>query len=1148
SRGRDPLRSKDYSQQTSDELRLLGGSQRPDPNGVRIVPGQSLNKKRIADAAPSFRPMDTISRKSRDSGPVRVRGKERQFFGRLTRPSNTADSPERAPKRRRVEDPLDDRGAHQRPAASSVVIGHSTRVSPIPSQISPQAMRQKDFKAGQPSEYRSVENGIKVPRISPQKMPRRPSCQSSEDRDLGFIHGAVQERRRQSIVSSVNSEPAARDQLGALSVPSVEISNKSTTVPTKKTAKGPPAGDYRALANGKMRASLSRESPDELQGEATVRPVPASLEDSTKNAPSAPRTSSPSNIRPTVFTSSSHGTLTNPKYKKAKAAKGKSVRQSFKVTFFRGGAAHDPPESQTDELVVNSTEGDICIRPSEADIRHEIHIPLQKVLKILTGDTASRKIRLETSKGSEQETKFDIELSSVREKEEFCSLARELHIIEVQEKPCEWMDKAFKRRQREGRQQEGAIGVKRSWRVTAIEETPELKPEASRRVKLSDALQNNEGNVAGENPDTTPGNHILPSAPTVTPSEKSNSRTTSGPVTQRNEAVEIPVKKYNPIPQTSVRATRSMARQLPTTVLYDDDPDSEDDGIPQLGFALGSQKWAKHPLVYPRYGKKKAEVGASDLERLGDREFLNDNLIGFYIRFLEDHLERCNPEAAKRVYFFNSYFFATLTNLPRGKRGINYAGVQKWTRSVDLFSYDYIVVPINENAHWYVAIICNLPYLPGILDDNPAGAATRSTSEVKETPEPSGPTEPAEGPHSDTNAEPAKEETTRQSLASMSLLDKPGAQETPKHTDTEWPEQEENPNLPPTKFFESSSQTQPESDKPSESKGSPRKGRKPKKKYAGIRYPTSQPIIITFDSLDVARSPTITILREYLFEEAKSKRGVEIDKTLVKGMTARGIPLQPNYSDCGLYLLAYVEKFVQDPDLFIRKLLQKEMSSESDWPPLRSGLLRYRLRKFLEALYIEQEQLSREKADEKGCMVDLQPISYLLGMMSSQAAAKPQSQSQSQVSPVPESNLLRSPSSARPCVQSPTSPRARSASHPSISAHAKAGTPVINIDQVASTGTESTKPLKAPSARHEIIEVPDSQDQAKPSRLTQSVETRSTVLATEPKQKGGDTGYVEDSDGVEEVIVSNPQNASKGKKIAVHIQVPGTPPQSPKAA
>jgi sentrin-specific protease 7 len=49
-----------------------------------------------------------------------------------------------------------------------------------------------------------------------------------------------------------------------------------------------------------------------------------------------------------------------------------------------------------------------------------------------------------------------------------------------------------------------------------------------------------------------------------------------------------------------------------------------------------------------------------------------------------------------RVYFFNTHFFPTLTKKIKGQDGINYDGVKSWTKRDDVFSYDYIVVPINE--------------------------------------------------------------------------------------------------------------------------------------------------------------------------------------------------------------------------------------------------------------------------------------------------------------------------------------------------------------------------------------------------------------------------------------------------------------------
>jgi hypothetical protein len=527
------------------------------------------------------------------------------------------------------------------------------------------------------------------------------------------------------------------------------------------------------------------------------------------------------------------------------------------------------------------------------------------------------------------------------------------------------------------------------------------------------------------------------------------------------------------------------------------------------------QKWDR-PLVYPRFGKKKAEVNALDLRRLAPHEFLNDNIIGFYIRFLEDHLQRCRPEAAQRVYFFNSYFFATLTKSPKGLK-INYEGVAKWTRNVDIFSYDYIVVPINENAHWYMAIICNLPYLEGISEkEKPLPSESQAeVEEVPETPEP-------QLEESSTTLQSIKEETARQSLASMSLLDTQGPQaEAPKPGEDEWQEREFYPDAARAKLADPSSQPQPGAQNDSEASGTPKKSRKAKKNRSfGVKYSTCQPIIITFDSLDLSRSGTISILREYLFAEAKSKRGIEIDKSLVKGMTAKEIPHQPNFSDCGLYLLAYAEKFVQDPDSFIRKLLRKEMRKQGDWPPLKSGLLRTRLRGFMELLYTEQEQLTKAKADGAALVVDQQPVSYLLGDTAAdnkdnvEGENCPQGQVQVECSPPAETSSKTTPG-RQPSAQ-PASPKLETG-HDVDAANVDTEESAVYIAQIPDAQPKSPK-LEAYNqhSKRVVVEVPDSQDRTQangPAAAALSTETPSSKPHL--RREHSSAVYVDDSDDVE---------------------------------
>jgi len=35
-----------------------------------------------------------------------------------------------------------------------------------------------------------------------------------------------------------------------------------------------------------------------------------------------------------------------------------------------------------------------------------------------------------------------------------------------------------------------------------------------------------------------------------------------------------------------------------------------------------------------------------------------------------------------------------------------YERVKRWTKKINIFEKDFIVVPINEHSHWFVAVIC----------------------------------------------------------------------------------------------------------------------------------------------------------------------------------------------------------------------------------------------------------------------------------------------------------------------------------------------------------------------------------------------------------------------------------------------------------
>lgn len=91
-----------------------------------------------------------------------------------------------------------------------------------------------------------------------------------------------------------------------------------------------------------------------------------------------------------------------------------------------------------------------------------------------------------------------------------------------------------------------------------------------------------------------------------------------------------------------------------------------------------------------------------DYDRLNNGEFLNDNNIDFYVEYLKE----TKSDETKNVYFFNTHFWPLL-NRDRERIG------KRFPKNDNIFDKDFVFVPINENAHWSLAVIC----YPNLLNE-----------------------------------------------------------------------------------------------------------------------------------------------------------------------------------------------------------------------------------------------------------------------------------------------------------------------------------------------------------------------------------------------------------------------------------------------
>ncbi|CAH2988992.1 unnamed protein product [Chilo suppressalis] len=85
-----------------------------------------------------------------------------------------------------------------------------------------------------------------------------------------------------------------------------------------------------------------------------------------------------------------------------------------------------------------------------------------------------------------------------------------------------------------------------------------------------------------------------------------------------------------------------------------------------------------------------------DLQTLAGLNWLNDEVINFYMNLL---MQRCEQKSdLPRVYATNTFFYPKLMQAGQ-------AGLRRWTRKVDIFAHDIMVVPVHLGVHWCLSII-----------------------------------------------------------------------------------------------------------------------------------------------------------------------------------------------------------------------------------------------------------------------------------------------------------------------------------------------------------------------------------------------------------------------------------------------------------
>ena len=209
--------------------------------------------------------------------------------------------------------------------------------------------------------------------------------------------------------------------------------------------------------------------------------------------------------------------------------------------------------------------------------------------------------------------------------------------------------------------------------------------------------------------------------------------------------------------------------------------------------------------------------------------------------------------------------------------------MERWIKKINLFEKDFIVVPINEHAHWFVCVIC----FPGQI-----GCVNAETGEQCETP-----ASQARPRGSKPKRKAVKKPMT---IGSTTIIPLKGKDD--------------------IKFMEDEASDRDEAEaSDDEVEEDEEESNKKTEQEIQAMLAIRQPCILTFDSLaGGSKARTHQTLREYLTCEWKTKmvRTGKEERIFTRDNMPGGSPKvqqQPNFSDCGIYLLQYVESFFKDP-------------------------------------------------------------------------------------------------------------------------------------------------------------------------------------------------------------------------------------------
>ncbi|XP_029974540.1 sentrin-specific protease 1 [Salarias fasciatus] len=158
-------------------------------------------------------------------------------------------------------------------------------------------------------------------------------------------------------------------------------------------------------------------------------------------------------------------------------------------------------------------------------------------------------------------------------------------------------------------------------------------------------------------------------------------------------------EEEKPRPQVEVGIRVPLEKEVPlTTVIEELKPSEEKPEFPTLTqeMELEVNKVLRggnpHEVLSEGFG---LSLTRKDLQTLSNLNWLNDEVINFYMNLL---VERSKEPELPSVNTFNTFFYPKL-------RSSGYSAVRRWTKKMDIFAKDILLIPVHLGVHWCLAVV-----------------------------------------------------------------------------------------------------------------------------------------------------------------------------------------------------------------------------------------------------------------------------------------------------------------------------------------------------------------------------------------------------------------------------------------------------------